>query len=168
MIIFILYNLRSVFNVGSILRTGEFLGFENFVLAGYTPGLENKNLSKTSLGAEKNLNILRVKRILPFLKKLKKDSYQIVSLECFSDGQLLKTLKPKHCFFYRFKPKKNLAIILGNEVIGIDKKVLNFSDKIVEIPRQGKIKESLNVAVTFAIFAAYLKFFARKSDDGSR
>lgn len=162
MVIFILHNLRSVFNVGSILRTGEFLGFENFVLAGYTPGLENKNLSKTSLGAEKNLNILRVKRILPFLKKLKRDSYQIVSLECFSDREFLKDFKSKHCFFYCFKFQKNLAVILGNEVNGVDKKVLNFSDKIVEIPRQGKIKESLNVAVAFAIFAAYLRFFCGK------
>lgn len=162
MIIFILYNLRSAFNVGSILRTGEFLGFQDFVLVGYTPGLENKKVIKTSLGAEKNLKILQVKRILPFLKKLKKDGYEIVSLECFPKKQLLKNFKLKYCFYYRFKPKRKIAVILGNEVEGIDKKILDFSDKIVEIPRQGKVKESLNVAIAFAIFAAYLRFFVEK------
>lgn len=162
MVIFVLHNLRSVFNVGSILRTGEFLGFQNFVLTGYTPGLENKNLFKTSLGAEKNLNVLKVKKILFFVKNLKKDGYQIVSLECFWKKELLGDFKSKYCFFYSFKPKKKIAVILGNEVNGIDRKILAFSDKIIEIPRQGKVKESLNVAIAFAIFAVYLKFFCKK------
>ncbi len=134
------------------MRTGEFLGFKDFVLVGYTPGLENKNTLKTSLGAEKNLNVIRSKRILPLLKKLKKDGYQIVSLE--QDKRSIP--------FYNFKPNsQKIAVILGNEINGIPKKILDFSDIIVEIPKLGEIKESLNVAISFAIFASYLRFFVK-------
>ncbi len=150
--IFLLYNLRSAFNVGSIFRTGEFLGFRDFILVGYTPGLEHKDILKTSLGAEKKLNIIKRKRIFPLLKKFKKEGYQIISLE--QDKRSLP--------FYKFQPKnKKLVFILGNEVEGISKKVLNFSDQIIEIPKIGQIKESLNVAITFAIFASYLRFFTK-------
>lgn len=137
-------------NVGSILRTGEFLGFKNFILSGYTPGLENKKVLKTSLGAEKNLNILKTKKPLRLIKKLKNQGYTIISLE------IHKKAKP----FYQFKPRKKMLIILGNEISGIPSKILTISDFILEIPRLGEIKESLNVAITFAIFASYLRFFS--------
>ncbi|MCS7200771.1 MAG: hypothetical protein NZ822_01325 [Patescibacteria group bacterium] len=155
MIKFILYNIRSAFNVGSILRTGEFLGFKDFYLVGYTPSLENRRVIKTSLGAEKNLDIFRVKRILPLLKKLSKEGFKIVSLECPRDREFF---KDKICYFYHFKPYSKMAILLGNEVDGLNYNILQLSDKIVEIPRQGKIKESLNVAISFAIFTSYLRF----------
>lgn len=158
MIIFIFYNLRSAFNVGSIFRTGEFLGFKDFILTGYTPGVENKKVLKTSLGAEKNLNLSRKKRILPLLKKFKKDGYQLVSLECPRKRDLFKA---KIYDFYNFKPAAKLVVILGNEIEGLPRKILEFSDKIVEIPRQGKLKESLNVSVAFAIFATYLRFYGK-------
>jgi tRNA G18 (ribose-2'-O)-methylase SpoU len=58
--------------------------------------------------------------------------------------------------FYKFKPKFPLVLILGNEVRGLDKRILKKVDKIVEIPMFGK-KESLNVAVTFGIIAYCVK-----------
>ncbi len=57
-----------------------------------------------------------------------------------------------------------MAIILGNEVKGLDQKILNFSDEIIEIPRRGEIKESLNVAIAFSIFASYLAFKNKLSE----
>lgn len=120
-------------------------------MAGYTPGLENKEVLKTSLGAEKNLNILRTKQPIRLIKKFKEQGYFIVSLE------INKKAKP----FYQFEPKNKMLIILGNEVTGIPDKILNLSDAILEIPKLGKVKESLNVAIAFGIFASYLRFFAQ-------
>jgi len=146
--IFLLNNLRSAFNVGSILRTGEFLGFKNFVLAGYTPGLADKKVLKTSLGAEKNLNIKITKKPLLLIKNFKRQGFYIISLE-----------QNKNSIpFYKFKPKNKMLIILGNEVLGVPKKILNISDYILEIPKKGEVKESLNVAISFSILVSYLSF----------
>jgi len=58
--------------------------------------------------------------------------------------------------YFKFKPKFPLAILVGNEKRGIDKRTLKKADIILKIPMFGK-KESLNVAVAFAILAYHIK-----------
>ena len=59
-------------------------------------------------------------------------------------------LQPRDKNIFKFKPRFPLALIVGNEVRGLNKKILSYADKIVEIPMFGK-KESLNVAVATGI-----------------
>lgn len=145
-LILILDNIRSVFNVGSIFRTAECAGVSRIYLVGVTPdpidrfGRERKDLAKVALGAEKKVRWEHEKDIETLIKKLKKDGYQIVALEQAENSVDYK----------KFKPELPTALILGEEVNGISKDVLDICDKIIEIPMMGE-KESLNVSVATGV-----------------
>ena len=149
----VLDNIRSLYNVGSIFRTAEALGFDKVYLGGITPAPDNKNfqaIHKTALGAEKYLAWEKSYSILKILKKLKEQNYYLIALEVGKSGikiNQFKKLPPKY---------QKIALIVGNEIKGINKKHLNYCDKILEIPLVGK-KESLNVSVAFGIGAFWIK-----------
>jgi len=149
----VLDNIRSLYNVGSIFRTAEALGFDKVYLGGITPAPDNKNfqaIHKTALGAEKYLAWEKSYSILKILKKLKEQNYYLIALEVGKSGikiNQFKKLPPKY---------QKIALIVGNEIKGINKKYLNYCDKILEIPLVGK-KESLNVSVAFGIGAFWIK-----------
>ena len=144
--IVVLDNIRSIHNVGSIFRTSDALGIEKIYLCGYTPtpkdrfGRERQDLAKVALGAEKDIEWEYVKETKDIIKTLKKDKYQIIAVE-----------QAKNSVDYRgIKIKYPTALVMGNEVGGIEKDILKLSDFIAEIPMNGN-KESLNVSVSFGI-----------------
>ena len=143
----ILHNIRSAQNVGSIFRTADACGISKIFLSGYTPkpidrfGREVKAISKTALGAEKNIPWGYYPQIGLVMKKLKKEGVEIIAIE----------QDEKSVDYKKLKLKKDTAFILGNEVKGISKQLLSKCDKIAEIPMKGK-KESLNVSVTAGVF----------------
>jgi len=153
-IIVVLDNVRSTHNVGSILRTADGLGVTKVVLTGYTPYPKVANderlpheivkqtnaIKKTALGAELTMNIERYENIHDAIAMLKKINYLIISLEQNNDSIPIDQLEI---------PDK-LALIVGNEVDGVNVDVLGKSDSIVEIPMEGK-KESFNVSVAAGI-----------------
>jgi len=148
----ILDNIRSVYNVGSIFRTADALGVDKIYLCGCTPtpidrfGRARKDLAKVALGAEKDIVWEYVKETKDIIKKLKKDlpaqagGFQIIAVE----------QDKKSINFKKIVAKYPVAIVMGNEVGGIDKKTLDLCDLIAEIPMVGN-KESLNVSVSFGI-----------------
>ena len=142
----ILDNIRSVYNVGSIFRTSDALGIDKIFLCGCTPtpidrfGRARKDLAKVALGAEKDISWEYFSDTKDIIKKLKKEGFQIIAVE----------QDKKSDDFTKIKPKYPVAIVMGNEVGGIDKKTLVLCDKIAEIPMMGN-KESLNVSVSFGI-----------------
>jgi len=142
----ILDNIRSVYNVGSIFRTSDALGVDKIYLCGCTPtptdrfGRARKDLAKVALGAEKDIPWEYVKETKEIIKKLKKEKFQIIAVE----------QDKKSINFKKIKPKYPVAVVMGNEVGGIDKKTLSLCDLIAEIPMVGN-KESLNVSVSFGI-----------------
>lgn len=145
-----------------MLRTAEGLGVNEVILAGYTPYPRSKNdprlpylaekinkqITKTSLGAENNLNWRHADNIKPVIKELKAGNFTISALEQAAGSIEL----PK------FKPPKNLALIVGREVEGIEPEVIELCDITIEIPMAGS-KESFNVASAAAIALAYCKFY---------
>ncbi|MCD6149895.1 RNA methyltransferase [bacterium] len=153
---FILHNIRSAYNVGSIFRTADGAGIEKIYLTGYSPapasGKEayltsaQKMLAKTALGAEENVSWEKIKNLNDLMKRLKKDKFQIVALEQDENSVDYK----------KFKPEFPLALIAGNEVKGLDKRILRKCDKIIEIPMRGK-KKSLNVSVATGIAGYEIK-----------
>ena len=142
----ILDNIRSVYNVGSIFRTSDALGIDKIFLCGCTPtptdrfGRSRKDLAKVALGAEKNIAWEYFSDTKEIIKKLKKEKFQIIAIE----------QDEKSIDFKKIKPKFPIAIMMGNEVGGIDKKTLAQCGVIAEITMSGK-KESLNVSVAFGI-----------------
>ena len=146
LMILILHNLRSVLNVGAIFRTADAVGVEKIYMAGFTPGpldrfgRVRKDFHKAALGAELTVPWEGVPDIFELLKKLKAESYQLTALE-----------QDKRAIDYKkFRPSKKCALIVGNEVEGVSKEILEQCDKIIEIPMRGK-KESLNVSVATGV-----------------
>ena len=144
--ILILPDIRSAINVGAIFRTADAVGINKIYLVGCTPrptdqfGRIQKDIAKSALGAESWISWDYKKTLIPLIKNLKKDGYEIVALE----------QDEKSIDYRKYKKPTKLAFILGPEVTGLDKKILNICDKIVEIPMYGK-KESLNVSVACGI-----------------
>ncbi len=142
----IAHNIRSLHNVGSMLRTADAAGVEKVFLTGYTPaptdvfGHVRSDIAKTALGAENTVLWEKAKDIGKCIRALKSEGVHIVALEQDKRAIDYKTWKPKH----------PLALIVGNEVRGLSRSVLNQCDAIIEIPMRGK-KESLNVSVAFGI-----------------
>jgi 23S rRNA (guanosine2251-2'-O)-methyltransferase len=148
----LLPNIRSAYNVGSIFRSADCFGIEKIYLSGTTPtpidrfgrsiSGAQKEISKTALGAEKDIPWEYIDDINKFITKIKKDNFVIVSVE-----QDKKSINIKD--FLKIKRQnniQNILLIFGNEVEGVDENILKKSDYIVEIPLRGN-KESLNVSV---------------------
>lgn len=152
----ILDNLRSIENVGSIFRTADALGIDQLILCGTTPHphpdeswrRDHLALKKTALGAELSVPWEYQSSTAVAIKQLKSASYHIIALETDRNAQSLETVT---------KLKKNIALILGNEVTGIAPETLALADEIIQIPMSGT-KESLNVAVSFGIAAFWLRY----------
>ncbi len=148
--------IRSIHNVGSIFRTSEGFGFvEKIYLGGYTPTPEHPKMQKTALGAESVIDWETIKQPVRLIKKLKKEGFQIVALEKLKEDKLkklkTKNQKLKNYNIYNFIPNAKVLFIVGNEVDGISDNILNEIDIMLEIPMNGKVKESLNVSVSFGI-----------------
>ena len=143
----ILHNVRSNHNVGSIFRTADAVGVSKIFLSGYTPaptdrfGREVKEISKTALGAEKNIEWEKIKNTNTLIKKLKKEKVLIIGVE----------QSKKSVDYKKIKINSPVVFIFGNEVNGLPKLILNKCDIVAEIPMKGK-KESLNVSVSAGVF----------------
>ena len=144
--VLILNDIRSTHNVGSIFRTADACGISKIYLVGEsaTPvdrfGRERKDIAKTALGAEKTIPWEYFKTVSPLITKLKKNKFTIVAIEQATNSVDYK----------KVNLKDNSAIILGTEVSGVLKNILNKCDIIVEIPMVGA-KESLNVSVATGV-----------------
>lgn len=149
MIVAILYNIRSLHNVGSIFRTADAAGVEKIYLCGITPtpqdkyGFYRSQITKVALGAEKYIPWEYQKSATHLIKKLKKEGFKIYAIEQSKKSIPYDKLKIKN-------RQQKIALIVGNEVKGVSPSILKMADKIIEIPMYGK-KESLNVAVAFGI-----------------
>lgn len=145
-IVLILHNIRSSHNVGSIFRTAECAGIKKIYLTGYTPAprdkfqRENKEISKTALGAEKIIKWKKFDNLEILISELKKENFEIVALEQDNGAIDYKDVKLG----------SNVALIFGNEVGGIESEIIQLCDQIIEIPMRGE-KESLNVSVAAGI-----------------
>lgn len=145
----VLDNIRSAYNVGSIFRTSDGAGINKLFLCGITPTPDNQRIGKTALGAECCVQWEHSWSIIETIEKLKKNGYYIISLEGGESSRNIFDALPE------IKQQSNpIALIVGNEVSGIDPEAVKLSSLCIYIPMEG-IKESLNVATAFGI-AAYL------------
>lgn len=156
----VLYNIRSLQNVGSIFRTADAAGISKIYLCGITPepvdelGRPRQQLIKVSLGAEKNIEWEHCKSTTRLIDRLKKDGYKIFAIEQDKKSVSYNKIKLNNLKTKKLKNYK-IVLILGNEVKGLPQSILKQADKILEIPMKGK-KESLNVSVAFGIVAFHL------------
>ncbi len=107
-------------------------------------------MAKTSLKAENNIEISEAKYLKPLLSNLKRSGFKLVAIE------QAKNSIP----YFKFKPKQNqkIVLIVGNEKTGLKKTDLEVCNQILEIPKLGQEKESLNVAIALAIVLSQIVF----------
>lgn len=161
-IVLIVHNIRSTYNVGSLLRTSEGLGISKVYLTGYTPhpikpnedrlphaaAKQHKDISKTALGAENIVDWEYAQDINTVILRLTKSGFTICALEQTPDSL------PINKYFASEKS----ALIIGSEVTGIPSDVLAKTTIRLEIPMFGK-KESFNVASAAAMALYQLSFY---------
>ncbi|MGZ3768661.1 MAG: RNA methyltransferase [Bdellovibrio sp.] len=140
-LVFVLDNIRSAFNVGSIFRTAECLGSQKIYLCGYTPNPNQWKVEKTAMGTQEHLPWEEFSRVTDCLQKLKSQGYRIVALE--TAAQAVDLYEP-------FTVTQPTALLLGNERFGLDPEIFKSIDEVRIIPLRGR-KNSLNVGVTAAV-----------------
>lgn len=141
-VVVVLDNLRSQHNIGSIFRTADAFRLEAIYLCGISATPPNREMHKTALGATESVDWKYFESTTEVVDKLKSTGYIIISIEQ-TEGSF--TLKD-----FDLQGFKKMAIVFGNEVEGVNQKVVDRSDYCVEIPQYGT-KHSLNVAVTAGI-----------------
>lgn len=139
-LVFVLDNIRSAFNVGSIFRTAECLGASHVYLCGYTPLPTQWKVERTAMGTQEYLAWTEAPKLLECLQGLKDDGYRLVALETAANATDL---------FAAFDPTPT-AFILGNERFGLAPEILKVIDEVRIVPLRGR-KNSLNVGVTAAV-----------------
>lgn len=138
----ILDSIRSMQNVWAIFRNADGAGFNKLIMTGHTPFPPRKDISKTAIWAENYIDWEYHKDIEKILKNLKSDGFKIYSVEL--DEKSVEYTELFH------ENHEKVALVMGNEITGVSKKVLEMSDKIVIIPMRWQ-KESLNVSVAAGI-----------------
>ncbi len=169
--ILILDNLRSAHNVGSLFRTADGAGVEHIYLVGITPQpakqgqlyltSAEKTFRKTALGAEYSVNWTAMKTLPPLIRKLRSAGCEILALE---EGESFPSIDYRR---WRLNQKQNdVALIVGNEVDGLNEKTLAFADAVIQLPMRGS-KNSLNVSIAGGIALYHLSDTMEKLKNGS-
>lgn len=132
----VLDNIRSVFNVGSIFRTSDGVGYvKKIYLCGMTSPIDNPKLEKTALGSLDSVESQHYDTTREALEEIKKQGIPIWAVELSHDAEN----------FQKVEYPEKVALILGHEKEGVKEDILSMCEKKIYIPMRGR-KKSLNVA----------------------
>lgn len=141
-LIVVLDNIRSLNNIGSVFRTSDAFLIDKIYLCGITAKPPHKDIHKTALGATDSVDWEYIDDTLQLIKKLKKLKIKTISIEQADNSILLQD--------FTIEKDQKYAVILGNEVKGVQQEVVSASDFCVEIPQFGT-KHSLNISVSCGV-----------------
>jgi 23S rRNA (guanosine2251-2'-O)-methyltransferase len=141
-LVIVLDNIRSCNNTGSVFRTSDAFLVKKIYLCGITATPPNKEIHKTALDAEKSVSWEYFEKTEDAILKLQAEGYMVLAVEQVENSILLPD----------FQPAKNekIALVFGNEVKGVQQKVVNLCNGAIEIPQYGT-KHSFNVSVSAGI-----------------
>ena len=146
-VIVLLDNVRSLHNVGSVFRTCDAMAVEKLYLCGITAKPPHREIQKTAIGATESVNWEYMHDAISIIHRYKKEGYTIISVEQTSNSVALGN--------YNWKNEKVL-FVFGNEVDGVNQKIIDLSDFSLEIPQWGT-KHSFNITVSAGIVLWDLK-----------
>lgn len=141
-LVMVLDNVRSLHNVGSVLRTADAFRLAGVYMCGITATPPSAEIHKTALGAEDSVNWAYYADTLEAVSRLQADGYTVLAVEQVEGSEKLGT--------FRFDPDRKYALVMGNEVKGVRQDVVDRCDAALEIPQYGT-KHSMNVSVTAGI-----------------
>lgn len=149
-LIVVLDHVRSLHNVGSVFRSSDAFCVESIYLCGITAVPPQPEIHKTALGAEDSVDWKYYNNTQDAVRELKENGVEVWAVEQVEGSTMLQDFQPCE--------NKKYAIVLGNEVKGVQQEVVDMCDGCIEIPQFGT-KHSLNVSVTAGIL---IWEFARK------
>ena len=149
-LVVVLDHVRSLYNVCSVFRSSDAFRVEKICLCGITATPPQVEIHKTALGAEDSVDWTYYEKTQDAVKELKESGFEVWAVEQVEGSVMLQDFRPE--------AGKKYAIILGNEVKGVQQEVVDLCDGCIEIPQFGT-KHSLNVSVTAGIL---IWDFARK------
>ena len=141
-LVVVLDHVRSLYNVGSVFRTSDAFLVKGICLCGITARPPHPEIHKTALGAEDSVEWKYFERTQDAVEWLRSLGYTILAIEQCEGSTMLQD--------FQLDKEKKYAVILGNEVKGVQQEVVDMCDGCVEIPQFGT-KHSLNVSVTAGI-----------------
>ena len=161
-LVVVLDGVRSLYNVGSVFRTGDAFRIAGVVLCGITATPPNAEIHKTALGAEDSVAWRHFKDTMEAVDWLRSEGYTLLAVEQCEGSTMLQDFRPEI-----YRPEENeaekneleasepeaykkYAVVLGNEVKGVQQQVVDACDGCLEIPQFGT-KHSMNVSVTAGI-----------------
>ena len=141
-LVVVLDDVRSMYNVGSVFRTGDAFRIESLCLCGISATPPATEIHKTALGAEDSVQWRHYDSALEAGAELKESGYEVLAVEQCENSTKLNAFFPER--------GKKYAVVLGNEVKGVHQEVIDACDGCLEIPQFGT-KHSMNVSVTAGI-----------------
>lgn len=135
-------NVRSMYNVGAMLRTCDAFLVEEMVMGGITGVPPHPEISKTALGAEESVAWRHVDDSVQAVSEMKERGWKVCVLEQTHNSVMLQD--------FSCMPGEKYLLVVGNEVKGVDQRIVDMADTVVEIPQAG-VKHSLNVSVSAGI-----------------
>ena len=148
-VVIVLDNIRSLNNIGSVFRTADAFRVEKIYLCGITGIPPHREIHKTALGATESVEWEHVNRTREAVLILKDSGYRIIAIEQMDKSIFLQDFK--------ILPNEKLALIFGNEIVGISDEIIEDIDNCLEIPQFGT-KHSFNIAVSAGIVLWHLFF----------
>lgn len=152
-LVIILDNIRSGHNVGAVFRTSDAFRVECVCLCETTSTPPHPEIYKTALGAEDSLNWIKYESTLTCIEEWKSKGYQIFGIEQTTNSISLDE--------FEVHSEGKYAIVLGNEVDGVQLSVLQNCDGVIEIPQEGT-KHSLNISVACGVVMWHFFKYLRK------
>ncbi len=146
-IVVVLDHVRSLYNVGSVFRSSDAFRIEGVALCGITARPPHPEIHKTALGAEESVSWKYFERTEDAVVWLKEQGYIVLAIEQCEGSTMLQD--------FERKAGRKYAVVLGNEVKGVQQQVVDMCDGCLEIPQYGT-KHSLNVSVTAGIVLWHL------------
>jgi tRNA G18 (ribose-2'-O)-methylase SpoU len=145
----LLDNIRSLYNVGAIMRTADGAGITHLHLGGITAPPTHPRLAKTALGAESALPWTQHRNSVHAVRQLKLEGYKVWVLE-EGGTNLFTTPLPQPA-------NHPILLVIGNEKVGVDPEIVALADRVIALPMSG-VKNSLNVTVAFGIAIYQIQF----------
>ena len=141
-LVVVLDNIRSCNNIGSVFRTSDALLIEKVYLCGITATPPNAEIHKTALDAEKSVEWEYFEKTEDAVTEIQNKGYKVYAIEQVENSISLPDYLPAD--------GEKVAVVFGNEVKGVQQKVVNICDGSIEIPQFGT-KHSFNVSVSAGI-----------------
>ena len=159
-LVVVLDHVRSLYNVGSVFRTADAFRLQGVCLCGITARPPHPEIHKTALGAEDSVEWQYFEHTEDCVQYLKDQGYMVLAVEQCENSTMLDKIKNEEL---RVKNER-IAVILGNEVMGVQQQVIDMCDGCLEIPQYGT-KHSMNVSVTAGIVIWELFKIIKEKDE---